>query len=115
MGLSSTWLLPTIGAAIANLGCGMLLPNMITWALSTLPADKRGKGTGAWQAASFLGQFLSPLCILGLKTMTGSLSTAVVIYAVACGVFGLISLFSTTKLTDPVIIRYRMIACKQIE
>jgi MFS family permease len=79
------WRSVVIGAAIANLGAGMILPTLITWAISTLPARLRGSGTGLWMAASFLGQFLSPLAVLGLRDLTGSLSRAILVYAIACG------------------------------
>jgi MFS family permease len=97
MGLSTTWYVATFGATVANLGAGIILPTLITWALSTLAPQKRGKGTGAWQAASFLGQFLSPLAVLGLNRLTGSLSAAIAVYAVACGLLGGIVLISSLK------------------
>jgi MFS family permease len=97
MGISTTWYTATGGAAVANLGAGMILPTLITWALSTLAPHKRGKGTGAWQAASFLGQFLSPLAVLALNRLTGSLSMAIVVYAVACSLSGMIVLVSSLK------------------
>jgi MFS family permease len=96
--LSSTWQFAVAGAVLANLGGGMILPTLITWALATISPEQRGRGTGAWQAASFLGQFLSPLLILGLKKLTGNLSTAILVYAILCCVFGLTALFSTTRL-----------------
>jgi hypothetical protein len=79
-------------------GAGMILPTLITLALSTISAEQEGKGTGAWQAASFLGQFLSPLIILGLRRLTGSLSAAIPIYAILCCIFGIIALVSTIRL-----------------
>ncbi len=96
--LSSTWQAAVAGAVTANLGAGMILPTLITWALTTISPEQRGRGTGAWQAASFLGQFLSPLLILTFKRMTGSLSGAIMVYAVLCCAFGLISLFSAVRL-----------------
>ena len=70
----------------------MILPTLITWAISTLPARLRGSGTGLWMAASFLGQFLSPLAVLGLRDLTGSLSKAILVYAIACGFSGIAAL-----------------------
>jgi MFS family permease len=78
------WQATVIGAAIAYVGAGMVLPTTIAWGLADLPAAQRGRGTGAWVTATFVGQFLGPLCILGLRTLTGSLSMAVAVYAVAC-------------------------------
>jgi MFS family permease len=96
--LSSTWQAAVAGAVIANLGAGMILPTLITWALTTISPEQRGRGTGAWQAASFLGQFLSPLIILALKRLAGSLSAAIMVYAIICCVFGFIALASAIRL-----------------
>mgnify|MGYP001486949499 CR=1 FL=1 len=96
--LSISWQPVIAGAFIANLGAGMILPTLITWALSAISPEKRGSGTGAWQAASFLGQFLSPLAVLGLKGLTGSLSAAVLVYAILCCIFGCIALISVLRL-----------------
>jgi hypothetical protein len=43
-------------------------------------------------ASCFLGQFLSPLVVLGLRHITGSLSDAILVYAVACALSCLIAL-----------------------
>jgi MFS family permease len=73
-----------IGAAVNGIGSGLVLPTLITWALSRLTLEVRGRGTGVWNTAMFLGQFLSPLIILWLKSVTGSLGGAVLVYAIAC-------------------------------
>jgi sugar phosphate permease len=83
------WHSAVLGAVIANYGAGMILPTLITWAIATLPAAQRGTGTGLWMAASFLGQFLSPLVVLGLRQLTGSLSGAILVYALACALSAL--------------------------
>ena len=84
------WQSVVVGAVIANYGAGMILPTLITWAITALPAAQRGTGTGLWMAASFLGQFLSPLVVLGLRNLTGSLSHAILVYALACALSALI-------------------------
>jgi len=81
-----------IGAAINSVGSGMALPTLVTWALSKLPPEVMGVGTGAWQGSFFFGQFISPLIILGLTRISGSLSAAILIYAVACGLAAAIAL-----------------------
>jgi MFS family permease len=81
-----------IGAAINGVGSGMVLPTLITWALSKLPPEVRGRGTGAWQGSFFFGQFASPLIILGLIRISGSLSSAVLTYAVACALAAAVAL-----------------------
>lgn len=92
MSLLPGWQTAVVGAVITNFGAGIILPTLITWAISTLPARQRGTGTGLWMAASFLGQFLSPLTVLWLKKLTGNLSDAILIYAIACGISGLIAI-----------------------
>jgi MFS family permease len=92
IGLEPSWQAALAGAAITNLGCGMILPTLITWALEGMPDAARGRGTGTWMCASFLGQFLSPLSIVWLKQLSGSLSGAILCYAIACLGAGLIAL-----------------------
>ena len=77
------WESTVVGATIANLGAGMILPTMITWTLSDVPVDRRGQCTGIWMSIAFLGQFLSPQSIVGLKLLTGSLGGAILVYAFA--------------------------------
>jgi MFS family permease len=92
MALLPHWQSAIVGAAIANFGAGMILPTLITWTLSDLPDAQRGQGTGVWMSAAFLGQFASPLSILGLKTIVGDLSGAILVYAIACGIATLLAL-----------------------
>lgn len=97
--LRADWRSAVVGAAVANLGAGMILPTLITWAIGTLPYRMRGNGTGLWMAASFLGQFLSPLAVYGLRTATGTLSRAILVYALACGLCGLAALIARLRPT----------------
>jgi MFS family permease len=79
---SQSVLLAMVGTAIGGIGSGMILPTLTTWTLSKLTLTVRARGTGIWQASYFLGQFASPLIILGLKNLSGSESKAILIYAV---------------------------------
>jgi MFS family permease len=47
----------TLAAGINQIGAGMLLPTLLTWAVSHLPFELRGRGTGIWTATFALGQF----------------------------------------------------------
>jgi MFS family permease len=96
--LSHSYSVTVLGATVNGLGSGIVLPTLITWALSTLPPQVRGRGTGAWQAAMFLGQFLSPLIILGLTYILGTLSHAVLAYAIACSAACAIALLYFVRL-----------------
>jgi MFS family permease len=84
IGLQSSWQSVIVGAVIANLGCGLVQPTLVTWAMTGLPDAARGKAAGAWLSAAFFGQFASPLAIVWLKGLRGSLSSAVLVYSIAC-------------------------------
>jgi MFS family permease len=63
-------------AVVTGLGNGLLLPALVTWALGSLTFTQRGRGTGAWTAALFIGQFVCPLAVLALSDNLGGLSSA---------------------------------------
>ncbi|MEV8308241.1 MFS transporter [Streptomyces flavidovirens] len=78
---------PTVlvaGAVLNCLGTGILLPSLLTLAMSKLNYADRGRGTGLWLAAFFGGQFVCPLVLLALEGLVDSLAAAV-------GVLGLTS------------------------
>ena len=91
------WESTVVGATIANLGAGMILPTMITWTLSDVPEDRRGQCTGIWMSIAFLGQFLSPQSIVGLKMLTGSLGSAILVYAFAGAAAAVISVVAAVR------------------
>ncbi|MEV1065152.1 MFS transporter [Streptomyces sp. NPDC050263] len=66
-----------VGAVINCLGTGMLLPALLTSAMSRLAFEDRGRGTGLWTAAFFGGEFVCPLVLLALESAVGSLAGAV--------------------------------------
>jgi MFS family permease len=70
-----------IGAAIASFGTGILLPTLITWAISRLDYDQRGRGTGIFVAAIFFGEFVCPLAVLAISGGAHSLGAAVAVVA----------------------------------
>lgn len=74
--------LPVAGSAVlACIGCGMLLPNMLTWTVRLLPPSVRGRGTGIWTGAFFLGQFAAPIIAGMLSAPLGTLKDVLVLYA----------------------------------
>lgn len=79
--VTHTYAATVVGACIQGFGSGMILPTMITWALSKLPAHVRARGTGMWQASFFVGQFSSTFIITFLKNHFGGLSNAVLCYS----------------------------------
>ena len=69
------------GIVVANLGCGIFLPLMVTAIMAHLHFDLRGRGTGGWQTAFFIGNFVSPLLVLAFAAAVGGTSSAVGVFA----------------------------------
>jgi MFS family permease len=76
--------LVVVFSVVTGFGNGLLLPSLLTWALASLSFEQRGRGTGFWTAALFLGEFVCPLVVLGLQNGIGTLSWAL-------GVLGVVS------------------------
>ncbi|MEU9343823.1 MFS transporter [Streptomyces sp. NPDC048278] len=79
LALGSSLPVVVIGDVIAGAGNGLLLPTLLTWALSTLRYEERGRGTGLWTASFSYGQFFCPLIVLGLSAALTGLSSAIVL------------------------------------
>ncbi|MCT9079880.1 MFS transporter [Streptomyces fulvoviolaceus] len=77
MGLATSPVLLIAGAVLNCLGTGVLLPSLLTVALSKLEYADRGRGTGLWLAAFFGGEFVCPLVLIAVESATGSLAAAV--------------------------------------
>ena len=86
-----------VGIVLANFGCGIFLPLMITAIMEHLHFDLRGRGTGGWQTAFFIGNFVSPLLVLGLAAATGGTSGAVGVFAAAALVAALATLVTRPR------------------
>lgn len=69
--------------AIASVGSGIMLPNMLTWTMRALPPESRGRGMGVWTGAFFLGQFLAPVVAAAITGLSGALATTLLILAAA--------------------------------
>jgi len=66
IGLPTVLSLVIVGAVVANIGGGFLLPTLQTWIVQGLPFEQRGRAAGASTAALFIGQFFAPLVVFGL-------------------------------------------------
>lgn len=86
MGLSNAPALTAVGAVVTSGGTGLMLPTLLTWALSSLTFDQRGRGTGLWTASLFIGQFICPLLVLALTAAAGGLGGALVVLGVTAAV-----------------------------
>ncbi|MFC8593031.1 MFS transporter [Streptomyces atroolivaceus] len=91
MGTADSLPLLMVGAVLNCVGTGLLLPSLLTLAMSRLDFADRGRGTGLWTAAFFLGEFLCPLVLLGGQEFLGDLASAV-------GLLGLVTLLVSAAL-----------------
>lgn len=91
MGTADTLPLLIAGAVLNCVGTGLLLPSLLTLAMSRLDFADRGRGTGLWTAAFFLGEFLCPLVLLAGKGAVGDLASAV-------GLLGMVALLVSAAL-----------------
>jgi MFS family permease len=72
------------GALAAGLGAGCAVSTLLCVTVADVPQALKGRVTGAWTSAMFLGQFLNPPVFLALVAAGGSHAGAFVIYAGAC-------------------------------
>jgi MFS family permease len=61
------------GSFMNQIGCGIVLPTMLVWATRGLAYSIRGRGTGMWQAAFAIGQFLSGMIVTLVSKQVGGL------------------------------------------
>lgn len=81
-----------IAAALNQLGCGMILPTLLTWASRGLAFEIRGRGNGVWQATFAVGQFLSGMTVTLLGEHVGGLMPAFMALGVANIVMAVLAL-----------------------
>ncbi|WP_327725847.1 MFS transporter [Streptomyces europaeiscabiei] len=91
LGLGLIWVAPnavvlTIGGVINLFGGGIMLPSLLTLAMSKLDYADRGRGTGLWTGFFFLGQFICPLVVLAVTPAVGSTANAMGVLAAAAAV-----------------------------
>ncbi|WP_460073035.1 MFS transporter [Streptomyces sp. YKOK-I1] len=86
MALAGTPVVLIVGAVLNCVGTGLLLPSLLTSGMNRLDYADRGRGTGLWTAAFFLGQFLCPLVLIAAGSAVGGLATAVGVLALVTAV-----------------------------
>ncbi|WP_448608379.1 MFS transporter [Geodermatophilus sp. URMC 60] len=91
-------------AVVTGLGNGLLLPAMLTWALGSLTFEQRGRGTGVWTSALFIGQFVCPLVVLAISgALSGLTSALLVIGAVSVAAAVAVRSLRPAQAGDPVL------------
>jgi MFS family permease len=91
----------TIAAFANQLGCGLILPTMLTWTTYGLAFDIRGRCTGWWTGSFASGQFLSGGVVTLLAAMLGgplkalSALGSVSLVAAACALLAFVYGWST--------------------
>ncbi|MFD6951436.1 MFS transporter [Nocardiopsis sp. TSRI0078] len=82
------------GAVITGFGTGLLLPTLVLWAINRLSFEQRGRGTGLWTGALFIGQFACPLVITGLGVAGADLRTALGLLGAVAAAMALLLVFT---------------------
>lgn len=85
-----------IGAAVAGMGGGLLLPTLITWAVGQLPQAVRGTGTGTWLGSVWIGQFLCPFVVAAFGALAGGLPGGIGILGILAALAAAGSAFART-------------------
>jgi MFS family permease len=102
LGLASAVPVVIAFAVVTGFGNGLLLPSLLTWALSSLGFEQRGRGTGVWTSAFFIGQFVCPLIVLALSGAFGSLGSALLVLGIVSVVAaGVVRLMRPTQPVEP--------------
>ncbi|MHA4871814.1 MFS transporter [Duganella sp. PWIR1] len=70
--------------ALGQVGGGLMLPVLVTWALQHYGFEHRGRGMGMWGGAFFLGQFLSPPLVTLIGSFGPSFLGSVAIIGAIC-------------------------------
>jgi MFS family permease len=85
------------GAVIASFGAGLLLPSMVTWVLASTQFEDRGRVTGWWMTAFYLGQFLTPIIVGAVTAVVGGLTTAVAVVGVLAVLLAIVTMVSVRR------------------
>ena len=76
IGSGATWQTVAAGAAVQQLGGGMIIPTLLAWGQAMLPLEQRARGMGIWTTAFFSGTFLCSPMVGLVADHAGGLSAA---------------------------------------
>jgi len=85
-----------------QLGCGMLLPALVVWAMARLPFEVRGRGTGLFMTGWWLGQPLSTQVVAFVRRQfEGNLPATLQVLGILCLVAAAIALVNRLRAQAP--------------
>jgi MFS family permease len=93
IGLGHTWQVVSLGAAIQQLGGGMVIPTLLAWGQAMLPLEQRGRGMGIWATAFFSGTFVCSPVVALVSDLSGGLVPAMVVLGVVTLASALLAFF----------------------
>ena len=73
-----------VWVVVNQFGCGMLLPSMVVWVMAKLQFEIRGRGTGYFMMAWWIGQFLCPQVATLVGKQVGGLSPTLAAFGWSC-------------------------------
>jgi len=92
----------TVWLVFNQIGCGMLLPSLVVWAMGRLPFEVRGRGTGLFMTGWWLGQPLSTQAVEYMRShVGGNLPGALQILGMLCLVAMAVALISRFRVSAP--------------
>lgn len=91
IGLGPNWQVVSLGAAIQQLGGGMVIPALLAWGQAILPLEQRGRGMGIWATAFFSGTFACGAVVALATSLTGGLTQAMVALGILTLVFAFLA------------------------
>ncbi|WP_179296952.1 MFS transporter [Burkholderia ubonensis] len=77
LSVASSYPQVVIAVLLNGLGAGLMIPTLVAWALSGLPPELRGRGSGGFMASIYFGEFMSPLVVAGVAAVVGGLMGAI--------------------------------------
>lgn len=92
IGAGANWHVVAAGAAVQQLGGGIVIPALLAWGQAILPLEQRGRGMGIWATAFFGGTFLCGPMVAAVATAAGGLLPAMTVLGAITLIFSVLAL-----------------------
>jgi MFS family permease len=108
IGLAGIGLAPDYKVALAfafvqQLANGLIVPALIAFAQSSFSFEHRGRGMGWWASAFFAAQFLSPAVVNLVRSLSGGLQPAFVVFGVVAGMGAVVTVLVRARAAAPAV------------